>query len=361
MKVIVLGPVLNKQLSGGVAAVSENLVHGFKKLGIYANMISVAKSDHIENFVAGSGRYGTFTILKSLNKISSIIEKEQPDLVISSLQYNLGVKLFRKKSPKTKFVAVLHGMTCPVDGLLKSFMVNAVAKYSVKHFDKTVTVSYISQAINWKIYKIRCDLVIPNGIRTDDLSLMKNDASISTLNIERPYDFLYVGRLYRDKNVDLLCKAFIELKTKYPSLSLAVVGGGELEEKFKKGAEFDKPGIFFFGQQPHSNVFEFYRKSKIFISLNELEPLATTFMEAACEGCELASPITSGIMQLFWNNKHMTPVDISSVSSLASCMEKTLAKYSAPTFEEVENARTKFDSRAMAQRYLDLFCSIKDC
>lgn len=351
MKILVLGPVLNGSLSGGVGTFSENLVLGMRKLGHEANIISIAKSSALDNFVIRSKKYTNLQIILRLRKIASLIKTKQPDIVISSLQYNLGIKLYKKYWSKAKYVAVLHGMTCPINGRLKSAIVNWVARFSTKHFDKTVTVSYLSQAINKKIFGINCDGVLPNGI---DCSELLSKAELMPFQ-DRKYSFLYLGRLYKDKNVDLLADAFIEAHKHNPNITLAVAGTGPMSPLFEKNGKYDVPGIIYLGKISHDMVFDVYSQAKCFISLNELEPLATTFMEAAICGCNLISPYTSGQNQLFFNDCVLHCVDITNYKTLAFGMLDALSNSNEISNEKISFYKTKFSNVSMAKRYLDLF------
>lgn len=351
MKVLILGPVLNDKLSGGVATVSESLTNGLNELGCNANMVSLTKSSKLNNIVVKAHKYNTFHIIGNIGKIAKVIKRESPDIVVSSLQYNIGIKRYKKASPKSKFVSVLHGMACPTNGRLHSFFVNLVARYSAKHFDKTVTVSYLSQAINSKIYNIKADAVIPNGLADiDEFALKENET-----NKPRQYDFLYVGRLYRDKNVELLCDAFLKLIQRYPDLKLAIAGAGELQPFFEGNGKFVHNNIEYLGGIPHDQVSKIYKDAKFFVSLNSLEPLGMTYLEAALGGCNIVSPYTSGHLQLFVNDPICHLVDISSASTLCDDLERAYSNYIAPNSINIRRYSESFSSRMMAQKYLDLF------
>ena len=51
MRVLILGPVVNENTSGGVAVFDEGLYSGFSELGDYVNIISIEKSGLINNIV----------------------------------------------------------------------------------------------------------------------------------------------------------------------------------------------------------------------------------------------------------------------------------------------------------------------
>lgn len=348
MKILVLAPVLNAQLSGGVAAVSENLVNGFRLLGHDANIVSLAKSSNINNIVVGHKKYNDINVVLSLDKVAKILKKEQPDLVVSTLQYNLGIKLYRKACPKSKFISVIHGAANPSNGKLHALFVNLVAKYSCKNFDKNITVSFLSQAINKWYYKISCEAVIPNGI------CIPESANFNKPYSKRPFDFLYLGRLTNSKNVELLARSFLKAKEKKDDITLAIAGTGPLSCLFEKQGKYDLPGITYLGKVPHENVFEVYSNAKVFLSLYELETLATTYMEAAICGCTLASPYSSGQNQLFVGDAGFHCIDTSSDLILSNELLRVLSSCCELPQKSIDEYKAKFSNKLMAQRYLDL-------
>lgn len=356
MKVLVLGPVLNEKLSGGVGTFDENLVQGFRERGDEANIISLAKSSHIDNIVIPSRHYNDLSVVLALPKIAKAIAKEKPDLVISSLQYNLGIKLFKRKWPKAKYIAVLHGVTCPTLGKVHSALVNFVARYSQKHFDSLVIVSSISLAFNWMIFGIKGDASIPIGFSTNkDVSLI---GPADSNQKDRPFDFLYVGRLVADKNIIPLCRAFLDLLKIHPNLILAIAGWGELEDEFLPGGEFCHPNIKFFGKLPHEKTFELYKQAKTFISLHPVEAYGLAFGEAALCGCNLVGPISTGILQVFYGKQYFHIVDISSVDSIKRGLENCLENYSPISDDEMAYLKDELSVKKMADRYAALAASL---
>lgn len=354
MKVLVLGPVLNDELSGGVGTFSENLVKGFRERGDEANLISLAKSTAIDNIVVPSSHYNDFSIVLSLPKIAKVIAKEKPDLVVSSLQYNLGIKKFKRAWPKAKYIAVLHGVTCPVLGKVHSALVNFVARYSKKHFDSLVIVSSNSLAINWMIFGIKCDAVIPNGIGIDERSASYQESRPSN----RIYDFLYLGRLVADKNIIPLCRAFLNLLKRRPFLSLAVVGWGELEHLFLPEGEFCHPNIKYIGKVPHEKTFEIYRKAKTYVSLHPLEACSLSFGEATLCGCNVAGPISTGNLQTYYGQPYFHVIDISSAVTIEAGLEKCLENYSPISDEQMAFLSKELSNKTMADRYAALAASL---
>jgi glycosyltransferase involved in cell wall biosynthesis len=259
------------------------------------------------------------------------------------LQYSIGIKKYKKVNKNAKFVQILHGYPCPINGKKKAWEINQVAKYSRKHFDYLVTVCYLSWGINEKINLIHCDAVIPCGCT------LQAAEPTST----KKYDLVYVGRLYRDKRVDLICDAFLRLCKENPSLRMAVAGGGEQAELFTSG-RFKDPHIKYLGLINHAKVNEVFASSKFFISLNELEPFGTVFLEAVTQGCNILMPYTGGPVEYLGKRDFTHFIDVSSVEHVARDIKCALPQYRQVTKQEEQSFVDEFSYKRVAQEFIDL-------
>ena len=284
-----------------------------------------------------------YKIFFNFGKIANAIKKYEPDLVISSLQYSLGIKKYKRKWNKAKYIQVLHGFPCPINGKFKSWSVNKVAKYSRKHFDYVVTVSFLSYAINKKMNGIVCDKVIHNGCALTP----------STNHKERVYDFVYVGRLFRDKEVEMIGDAFKIMKQTNPKLRLAVAGFGELEPLFTQG-KFKDSGIEFVGRLSQNQVREYLEQSKFFISMNPLEPFGTVFNEALMNGCNIVTQSSNGSMALFINKPYFHCADSVNAFELADRLMIIKNFYKEIDIEEKNKFVEYMSFKRAAKEYKDL-------
>lgn len=342
MKVLILGPVITNKTSGGVAVFTEGLYKGFKELGDEVQVISTENSININNIKFANKNKTTKDIFFSFKRIGKLIKKYQPKLVISSLQYSLGIKRYKHYWKNATYVQVLHGMPCKINGKIKERFVNLAAKYSKKHFDKTVTVSYLSYAINKKMNLIECDEIIHNGC---DLLACKNNVKI--------YDITYVGRLYRDKEVELICDSFLNLLKENPNLKLCVAGYGELEGLFKDG-KYKNSGIIYLGKQNRNQVNELLSKSKFFISMNPLEPFGICYSEAVINKCNIITQSTVGAMPLFISKEYFHVADCINKYDLSIRLKAILDDYKEVPQNDVDYFLEYFKFKNCAQKYKNL-------
>lgn len=89
--------------------------------------------------------------------------------------------------------------------------------------------------------------------------------------------FLYVGRLVEVKNLELLIEVFNEM----PSLSLDIVGFGELESKLKS---LSNDNINFVGAVNNKDLSSYYRNADVFVLPSKVEPWGLVVEEALNNG-----------------------------------------------------------------------------
>lgn len=90
-------------------------------------------------------------------------------------------------------------------------------------------------------------------------------------------NFIFVGRLSQEKNIEQLITVFNQLK----DFNLNIVGYGPLEEKLKKKS---KDNIKFLGKINNGDLSEIYQKNDVFILPSKSEPWGLVVEEALYNG-----------------------------------------------------------------------------
>ena len=90
-------------------------------------------------------------------------------------------------------------------------------------------------------------------------------------------EFLYVGRLEKEKNLDLLINAFAD----FPKLHLSIIGYGREEQSLRSKAT---KNITFLGEIKNKGLSDYYRKADVFILPSETEPWGLVVEEALNNG-----------------------------------------------------------------------------
>lgn len=344
MRVLILGPVINENSSGGVSVFDEGLYQGFMNLGDEAQILSLEKSSNFKNIYLKNGKISVRRILFCFGAFARCIKKFEPDLVISSLHYSIGIKKYKRYWKKATYVQVLHGMPCQINGKFKAWCINQVARYSRKYFDKVVTVSFLSYAINKKINLIKCDKVIFNGC---------NLIPAKETSKNRDIDIVYIGRLFKDKEVEMIGDAFKILLDKKPNLHLACAGYGELSHLFTEG-KFKNSGIEFLGKLSQEEVRTVLQRTKFFISMNPLEPFGIVFNEAVINGCNIISQSTFGACSIFVHKNYYHVADCISPNELSNRLLDILDNFVPISKDERENFIESMSFSRCAAEYKSL-------
>ncbi|MCC7576145.1 MAG: glycosyltransferase family 4 protein [Methanomethylovorans sp.] len=128
--------------------------------------------------------------------------------------------------------------------------------------------------------------VVPNGIDLKEISKIKAEDSDKSHGIdEKHYDVIFVGRLIKDKNVDVLLRSISLLKIDHPDISCCIVGDGP--EKVGLMDLSNEIGIFknvkFAGFEDYSSLIGKVKASKVFVLPSSREGFGMVVIEAfAC-------------------------------------------------------------------------------
>jgi glycosyltransferase involved in cell wall biosynthesis len=143
------------------------------------------------------------------------------------------------------------------------------------------------------VYGLRVDAVIRNPLQLMFFEPWEQPADRTT---ERRY-LTYAGRLVPDKNLHRLLPTMRRLLEEDPALRICVIGDGPQRRELVALAEGDAR-VEFTGSLSSREVRARLRQTRVFVSGNELEPLAIVYMEALSQGCALAMPACGGGIEI---------------------------------------------------------------
>ncbi|OKY77904.1 MAG: Glycosyltransferase, AglL family [Candidatus Methanohalarchaeum thermophilum] len=131
--------------------------------------------------------------------------------------------------------------------------------------DEIISVSELTKR---KLENIGQDsVVIPNGI---DLKEIKE-----TKRSDKEYDIIYIGRLIKEKNVDILLKAL-----KSTDYSLCIVGKGPMERKLKEISNDLQIDVDYYKDIPYSELIGYLKSSKVSVQPSSREGFGITVLES---------------------------------------------------------------------------------
>lgn len=217
---------------------------------------------------------------------------------------------------------------------------------------RLVSVSHYTAVTLRAVFNVQTDAVVHNPLRS---LYWEPDVEIAR---ERCY-VTYVGRLVRAKNLHRLIPAIRDLLDQTPGLRVCIIGNGaqkgELQAMTNGDARFE-----FQGSPDDASVRDWLRRTRVFVSGNEVEGFGITYLEALSQGCAVAMPACGGgieialdqvgkrvhLLPLSWDRTEVTAV-LRRALDLLEAPPISLARYSS---EAIARAYLAVDSRFFAGR-----------
>ena len=139
-----------------------------------------------------------------------------------------------------------------------------------------------------KKYGIENDIsIIGTGLELDRFDIKNVDSKKleevkKTYGIKDTFNLIYLGRLAKEKSIDLIIECLSQAVKTNPNIRLLIVGGGPEEPELRelvKTLNVEKY-VFFAGPQPSSEVPVFYHASNVFVGASLTETQGLTYIEA---------------------------------------------------------------------------------
>ncbi len=171
---------------------------------------------------------------------------------------------------------------------------------------------------------------------------------------------LYVGKLIKRKNLDILIRALKLVKNK--NWELIVIGSGPMLEKYQNLVnELNLAKMVkFLGNLPKSKVFEFMSKADIFCMPSVRETLGLVYLEAMSHGCITIGIQNEGIDGIIKNNKngfliHPNEKELTEVITKIIDMKTEERNH---IIQEAIKTGNYYNEEDMSQRYLNLVIEV---
>lgn len=291
MDIVIVGPITTKSYFGGVATFDENLAIAFKSKGHRVLLLSSQKDLNVESI--------NDIPVKKIHLLNA--GRFEADIVIFSLG---DIKYLNRFKAKFK-IAFLHGFfNVNYYGLLKAIAGIGYQKFFFKYADVVIANSSFTQFMNKESAGIKTDGAVSLGVSYDFLEELKQKDKIT----REHNSILFTGRLVNVKGVAHILKAIKILKDEGLNYHLYIVGDGPEKNKLSAYNDENKLEATFVGKVSQKEIVEYYKKSEIFVSLNESEPYGITFCEALLSGCKIICPNTGG--QVEFLSKYPNNVEI---------------------------------------------------
>lgn len=271
--------------------IGSNSIHTYN----YKNLISeyfqsvILITDNIEAINQDAEYYVDFSLRKisshqkTAKKIKAIIEKEKPNII--HIHQANSVAYYSIKAAKQFNIPIV--LTAWGSDILytpnKGFFYKKLVEFVINNSDYFTSDSYFLASEMRKFSSKNIDITIANFGITIENNIEKKENII--------YSNRYLKKIYR---VEFLIDAFKKFVEKNNNWKLVIAGIGEelknLKLKTKELNLEDK--IEFVGWLDYKTNMEFYKKSKIFVSIPETDATSISLLEAMAYGC---IPIVSNL------------------------------------------------------------------
>lgn len=155
---------------------------------------------------------------------------------------------------------------------------------------RLVSVSHYTATTLRAVFDVRTDAVIHNPAKPLYLEPRGGDTE------ERRY-ITYVGRLIAAKNLHRILPAIRDVLDANPGMKMCIIGRGEQRTELEAMVQGD--ARFEFPDAPEDHVVRDYlRRTKVFVSGNEVEGFGIAYLEALSQGCNVAMPASGGGLEI---------------------------------------------------------------
>lgn len=150
--------------------------------------------------------------------------------------------------------------------------------------------------------KIKNHLVVSMGLKENVISVVPVYTDIHkiistdpvqglNLHIKYPlYSFIIfmASRLVKQKNIEMALSSFRDLKSRYPSIGIVIVGSGPESDRLRKIAQSISEDIVFEPWNDHLS--SYFKTSDAFLLSSNYEGWGRTVIEAMASGCPVVMP-----------------------------------------------------------------------
>ncbi len=176
---------------------------------------------------------------------------------------------------------------------IKNLGYKVVISTAVHRSEQIITVSNFTRKDIIKQFKISANKIIVTyeGItKTIKYNPIDNNEEKVLLwyNIKKPF-LLYVGSAYPHKNLELLIKAFRNIRKRYPNLHLVLVGREDYFYQKLKQANKQTPCIVFTGYVPDKDLRILYKNALAYVFPSIYEGFGLPPLEAIINHCPVVS------------------------------------------------------------------------
>ncbi|PCN50868.1 glycosyl transferase family 1 [Candidatus Geothermarchaeota archaeon ex4572_27] len=294
---------------GGVAYHVSTLARKLVEEGFKVKIYSCENTPHIP--IKGLMN-PSFTLASTLKALIDLPYPPKPYDVVHA--HNIPSAPAMKASWAKKRILTLHGVYREqVEELHRWLPPRLTAWVERKALSWAHTLTAVSIDIVQRYSKLGYRVHhVPNAVELDKLPS-------NGIKLYEP-QIAYLGRLSREKGVDLLIQAF----KKMPSYHLLIIGGGPEENKLRRLAQ-GRSNIHFLGPLPRQQALKYVKGSDMLIQPSRREGLSTSILEAMAMGVPVVATSVGGNTELIKHQATGLLIKPNSVASIIEAVETLIA------------------------------------
>lgn len=318
---------------GGIERYIDNMMRQFINLGYkvilitsnYDNMKTDEEIDEIKIFRLPvynifKNRYPIFRYNKEFKNIMKKLDNYDIDRIIVNTRFHLTSHIGANYGKKHNIPVYLieHGSNyVTLDNKFIDFFANRYEDFLTWKIKNKIKEFYgVSDACgNWlKKFNIEASGTWYNSIDFNQ--------KIPKKITHKEINFMYAGRLLKQKGVNNILFAFSKLEKEYKNIHLFIAGDGPELDEYKKN--YKSKNIEFLGKLNYQTLLGYYAKTDIFL-YPPLWPegLPTSILEAGLMKCAVIGTNQGGIKEIISNNENGIIVS-GSKNSLYESMKKLI-------------------------------------
>ena len=301
----------------------------------------------------------TLAMEQTTNRLTEVfwlrkyLKKQNPDVVIP---FTEGVYCFT--------ILSLLGTGIPI---IASERLDPAVMSQTRKFLKKLLLPYadwlVVQTQSIKEYfpkKIQAKTSIIYNPVNDEVFHQIENGELKIENGERVNCIISVGRLYPQKNQEMMIRAFAKVADEFPDWQLVIYGEGPLrtELEFLISSFKLQDRVLLPGRTGH--VIEELRKSKIFCMSSDYEGMSNSMIEAICVGLPIISTNVSGTEEMVIDGKNGYLVPKKDEERMALCFQVTIRSEELREHFSIYNKglATQFKTESIVNQWESLLNSI---
>ena len=267
--------------------------------------------------------------LPNIFRITQTLSDFKPDLIHLMTEFNMGLTglHYGKKNNIPTISNYSTNFSQYTDYYRLDFLKQGIWDY-LKWFHNQNNITLCPSSESRKLLKqhdISNTAVFSRGIDSQKYHPSYRSAKLRrALGVEDKTVFLYVGRVAYEKDLDILCEGYKNIKEKYGNrIALIITGEGPYLDKCR--AVFPS-GTIFTGFKRGAELSELYASADIFVCPSSTETFGNVILEAMASGLPVIGADSGGLKEIITHNRNGLKFKARHAGELADCMTELFEK-----------------------------------